>query len=111
MAGPAKSPAPPFSPQTPDRGETFGPGPDASRSCLGRAFAGAVAPGAGAGGAQGFDAIPVFGAADQAGVGATGGFADVALRVGAVGGGGAFGDVGSDAAADGVPVMVAINAS
>jgi hypothetical protein len=40
---------------------------------LGGAFAGAVAPGAGAGGAEGFDAIPVFGAADQASVGALGG--------------------------------------
>ena len=90
MAGPAKSPAPPFSPQTPDRGETFGPGPEAVR-CLGCAFAGAVAPGAGAGGAEGLDAIPVFGAADQAGVGAARGLADVALRVGAVGAGGAFG--------------------
>ena len=37
---------------------------------LGRAFAGAVASGAGTGGAEGLDAIPVFGAADQAGLGA-----------------------------------------
>ena len=53
----------------PDREESFRPGLDILR-CLGRPFAGAVAPGAGAGGAEGFDAIPVFGAADQAGVGA-----------------------------------------
>src|ERR1017187_3989636 len=67
------------------------------------AFAGAVAPGAGADGAEGLDAIPVFGAADKAGVGEAGGFADVALGVGAFGGGGAFANVDLDAAADGVP--------
>ena len=100
-----KSLAPALSPHPPDRGETSNPGPGTAR-CLGGAFAGAVAPGAGAGRADGGDAIPVFGAADQAGVGAVRELADVALGPGTFGGGGAFGDVGLDAALDGVPVVI-----
>ena len=71
--------------------------------CLDRAFGGGVAPGAGAGGADGADLEPVLGAAGQAGDGATRGFADVALRPRSAGRGGLLGDVGLDAAAEGVP--------
>ena len=82
-AGPTKSPAPPLLPQTPDWEKWLNPGPEAVR-CLGGAFAGAVAPGAGAGGADGADLEPVLRAAGQAGDGAARGFADVALRPGSV---------------------------
>ena len=71
--------------------------------CLGGAFGGGVAPGAGAGGADGADLEPVLGAAGQAGDGAARGFADVALRPGSAGREGLLGDVGLDAAAEGVP--------
>lgn len=72
----------------------------------GGAFAGAVAPSAGTSGADGALAEPVLRPADQAGVGAARSLADVALRPGSVGGGGAFGDGGLDAALDGVPGRV-----
>ena len=71
--------------------------------CLGRAFGGGVAPGAGAGGTDGADLEPVLRAAGQAGDGAARGFADVALRPGSAGRDGLLGDVGWDAAAEGVP--------
>jgi hypothetical protein len=83
-------------------GEIFNPSPEAVR-CLGGAFGGWVAPGAGAGGADGADLEPVLGAAGQAGDGAARGFADVALRPGSAGRGGLLGDVGLDAAPEGVP--------
>ena len=66
--------------------------------CLGGAFGGGVAPGAGAGGAEGADLEPVLGATDEAGDGAARGLADVALGPGSAGGGGLLGDVGLDAA-------------
>ena len=102
-AGPTKSPAPPLLPQTPDWEKWLNPGPEAVR-CLGGAFAGAVAPGAGAGGADGADLEPVLRAAGQAGDGAARGFADVALRPGSAGREGLLGDVGLDAAPEGVNV-------
>ena len=72
---------------SPDRGKWLHPGPGIVR-CLGGAFSGGVAPGAGAGGADGADSEPVLGAAGQAGDGAARGFADVALRPGSAGRGG-----------------------
>ena len=74
-----------------------------STSRSGGPFGGGVAPGAGAGGADGADLEPVLGAAGQAGDGAARGFADVALRPGAAGREGLLGDVGLDAAPEGVP--------
>ena len=99
------SPAPRCSPQAPDRGETFNLGPEAVR-CLGGAFGSGVAPGAGAGGADGADLEPVLCGAGQAGGGAARGFADVALCPGSAGRPGRLGDVGLDTAPVGIPEEV-----
>lgn len=64
---------------------------------------GGVAPGAGAGGADGADLEPVLRAAGQAGDGAARGFAGVTLRPGSAGRDALLGDAGLDAAPEGVP--------
>ena len=90
----------------------LGPGPTKARphhvcrNCRPRSggpFGGGIAPGAEAGGADGADLEPVLRAAGQAGDGAARGFADVALRAGSAGREGLLGDVGLDAAPEGVP--------
>jgi len=102
VPGQAK-PGPSFFTTTAGPGRVSQPRPRDFAPRLGRPFGGGVASGAGAAGADGTDLEPVLGATGQAGDGAARGFADVALRPGSAGRGCLLGDVGLDAAPEGVP--------
>ena len=82
--GPGQPKPDPALSAAPRSGENGGAPARKLRARSDRPFGGRVAPGAGAGGADGADLEPVLRAAGQAGDGAARGFADVALRPGSV---------------------------